>query len=117
MMILIKIKEAAISFEDFMYRAPVKFRASIVDRVTLLNVNVRVESSDGRQAVGFGSMTLGNVWSFPSATLRYAQTLEAMKRLATKFSIITESYGDAGDPIEMNHHLEPLYLEAARSMP
>jgi L-alanine-DL-glutamate epimerase-like enolase superfamily enzyme len=116
MMISIKIKEAAISFEDFMYRAPVKFRASIVDRVTLLNVNVRVESSAGRQVVGFGSMPLGNVWSFPSATLCYDQTLDAMKKMATKFAIITASYGAAGDPIEMNHHLEPLYLEAARSM-
>jgi L-alanine-DL-glutamate epimerase-like enolase superfamily enzyme len=116
-MILVKVKEAAISFEDFMYRAPMKFRASIVDRVTLLNVNVRVESNDGRKAAGFGSMTLGNVWSFPSDRLRYDQTLDAMKELAKKFAIITESYGDAGDPIELNHHLEPLYLEAARSMP
>ena len=116
-MILVKVKEAAISFQDFMYRAPMKFRASIVDRVTLLNVSVRVESSGGRTAAGFGSMTLGNVWSFPSATLGYDQTLNAMKRLAMQFAVITESYDAAGDPIELNHHLEPLYLEAARSMP
>jgi L-alanine-DL-glutamate epimerase-like enolase superfamily enzyme len=116
-MISVKIREATISFEDFRYRAPMKFRASVVDRVTLLNVNVRVESNDGRGAAGFGSMTLGNVWSFPSATLRYDQTLEAMKRLATKFAVITESFGGAGDPIELNHHLERQYLEAARSMP
>ena len=115
-MISIKVKEATISFADFMYRAPMKFRASIVDRVTLLNVNVRVESDNGRGAAGFGSMTLGNVWSFPSATLRYDQTLEAMKQLAMKFGVITESYGGAGDPIELNHHLEPQYLEAAKSM-
>jgi L-alanine-DL-glutamate epimerase-like enolase superfamily enzyme len=115
-MILIKVKEAAISFEDFLYRAPMKFRASVVDRVTLLNVNVRVESTDGRNVAGFGSMTMGNVWSFPSPTLHYDQTLDAMKRLATKFAGITESYGIAGDPIELNHHMEPLYLEAARSM-
>ena len=96
-----------------MYRAPVKFRASIVDRVTLLNVNVRVESSDGRQAVGFGSMPLGNVWSFPSATLHYDQTLDAMKRLAAKFAIITESYGAAGDPIEIT----PLCFSPSAPLP
>ncbi len=116
-MILVKVKEAAISFEDFMYRAPMKFRATVVDRVTLLNVNVRVESNDGRAATGFGSIPLGNVWSFPSDTLRYDQTLEAMKQLAKKIANITESYGGAGDPIELNHHLEPQYLDAARSMP
>jgi L-alanine-DL-glutamate epimerase-like enolase superfamily enzyme len=116
-MISVRIREAAVSFEDFHYCAPMKFRASIVDRVTLLNVTVRVESNDGRNTAGFGSMTLGNVWSFPSATLGYDQTLDAMKRLAVKFARITESYGGSGDPIELNHHMEPLFLAAARSMP
>jgi len=113
----IKIKEARISFEDYVYRAPMKFRASVVDRVTLLNVVVRVEANDGRVASGFGSMTLGNVWSFPSATLSYDQTLGAMKELAVKIAVITESDGAAGDPIDLNHHLEPQYLSAAASMP
>jgi L-alanine-DL-glutamate epimerase-like enolase superfamily enzyme len=113
----VKVKEAAISFQDFMYRAPMKFRASIVDRTTLLNVSVRVESSDGRTAAGFGSMTLGNVWSFPSATLAYDQTLDAMKRLAKQIAVITESYGVAGHPIDLSHHLEPQYFAAAQSMP
>ncbi len=116
-MISVKVKEVAISFQDFMYRAPMKFRASIVDRTTLLNVNVRVEATDGRTAAGFGSMTLGNVWSFPSATLTYDQTLDAMKRLAKQIAVITESYGVAGHPIDLNHHLEPQYLAAAQSMP
>ena len=31
-MISVRIKEAAVSFEDFLYRAPMKFRASVVDR-------------------------------------------------------------------------------------
>ncbi len=116
-MISIRVKEAAISFEDYMYRAPMKFRATVVDRVTLINVKVAVEASDGRTAVGFGSMTLGNVWSFPSAVLTYDQTLEAMKQLAAKIASIVESYGEAGDPLELNHHLEPQYLDAAKSMP
>ena len=49
--------------------------------------------------------------------LRYDQTLDAMKQLAIEFAVITESYSGAGDPIELNHQLEPLYLGAARSMP
>jgi L-alanine-DL-glutamate epimerase-like enolase superfamily enzyme len=76
-----------------------------------------VESNDGRKAAGFGSMTLGNVWSFPSATLRYDQTLEAMKQLAITLAGTTQTHGAGGDPIELNHQLEPLYLEAARAMP
>ena len=48
-MISIKIKEATVSFEEFPYRAPMKFRASVVDRVTLLNVKIRVESDMGEK--------------------------------------------------------------------
>ena len=40
-----RIKEAVVSFEDYNYRAPMKFRATVVDRVTLLNVQVRSESN------------------------------------------------------------------------
>jgi hypothetical protein len=62
-------------------------------------------------------MTLGNVWSFPSATLTYDQTLAAMKALAVKFAGLAECCGDSGDPIELSHVLEPQYPEAAKSVP
>jgi L-alanine-DL-glutamate epimerase-like enolase superfamily enzyme len=113
----IRIKEACVSFEDFRYRTPMKFRATLVDRVTLLNVTVRVEGKDGGVAVGFGSMTLGNVWAFPSPTLTHAETLAAMKDLAVKFASIAESHGGEGHPIELAHQLEPLYLAAAPGIP
>ena len=44
----IAIREVRVSFEDYAYRAPMKFRATVVDRVTLLNVEVRVETAAGR---------------------------------------------------------------------
>ncbi len=114
----IRIKEVEVSFEDFRYRAPMKFRATVVDRVTLLNVKIRVEANGGMGgATGFGSMTLGNVWSFPSNTLSTDQTLQAMKDLALRFASIAEAYGEEGDPIDLNHGLEPLYCEAAPGIP
>lgn len=116
-MTAIKIKEVAVSFEDFAYRAPMKFRATVVDRVTLMNVRIRVEANGRGRALGFGSMTLGNVWAFPSATLTYDQTLAAMKELAVKFAAIAESYGGEGHPLELNHQLEPRYLAAAPGIP
>lgn len=115
-MIKAKIEEVRVSFEDFAYRAPMKFRATIVDRVTLLNVQVRVHTTDGHTALGFGSMPLGNVWAFPSSVLTYDETLDAMKRLSGDVGRILESYSGAGHPIEINHHLEPLYFDAARAV-
>lgn len=108
----IRIREVRVSFEDFAYRAPMKFRATVVDRVTLLNVAVDGEV-DGRITQGFGSMPLGNVWSFPSARLTFDQTLAAMKNIALELAPIIENSGIKAHPIEINHQLEPLYLKTA----
>src|SRR3954471_17995719 len=88
----IRIASVQPSFEDFLYRTPYKFGGREVDRVTLLNVRCRVESRTGRSAEGFGSMTLGNVWAWPSPTLTYDQTLGAMKDLALRIGHLTAGH-------------------------
>ncbi len=112
----IRIQEVTFNFEDFLYRAPYKFGGVPVDRVTLLNVHVTVETARGRVAKGFGSMPLGNVWAFPSRTLAYGQTLGAMKALAVRIARITLVHTDAGHPIELHQALEPQYLQAAAEL-
>jgi len=109
-----QIKEVQVSFEDFAYRAPMKFRGTVVDRVTLLNVDVTAEF-DGEASLGFGSMPLGNVWSFPSVRLTFDQTLSAMRELAADIGEITRKSHAKGHPVEINHQLEPLYFAAAAS--
>jgi len=113
----IRIEEISHSYEDFHYRAPYKFGGFAVDRVTLLNVNCVVSLPNGRTAKGFGSMTMGNVWSFPSHTLTYDQTLAAMKSLAEKINRVTATYREYGHPIDINCALEPEYLKEATSVP
>ncbi len=109
----IRIKEIQHSYEDFLYRTPIKFGGTVVDRVTLLNVKCLVSLPNGKTASGFGSMPLGNVWSFPSKVLSYDQTLAAMKALAERVHKITANYKEAAHPIDINEALEPLYLKAA----
>jgi L-alanine-DL-glutamate epimerase-like enolase superfamily enzyme len=109
----IRIAEVRTSYEDFLYRAPMKFGGSVVDRVTLLNVHCRVEGRDGRSANGFGSMSMGNVWSFPSKKLTYAQTLTAMKDLAERISKLTAAHREWGHPIDLNIALAAQYSAAA----
>lgn len=112
----IRIQEVRYDFEDFLYRAPYQFGGRTVDRVTLLNVDCVVRTLSGRTARGFGSMTLGNVWSFPSRVLSYDRTLGAMKTLAGRIADLTGSYREAGHPIEINRDLEPEYLKAAEEV-
>jgi L-alanine-DL-glutamate epimerase-like enolase superfamily enzyme len=109
----IRIEEVSHSYQDFHYRAPYKFGGVAVDRVTLLNVECVVSLSNGRSAKGFGSMTMGNVWSFPSRLLTYDQTLGAMKALAEKIATLTRGCRAYGHPIDINCSLESSYLDAA----
>ena len=83
----VRIEEVRFSYEDFRYRTPYRFGAQTVDRVTLLNVDCTVRTGAGDIARGFGSMTMGNAWSFPSKTMPYDTTLGAMKALAARIEI------------------------------
>jgi L-alanine-DL-glutamate epimerase-like enolase superfamily enzyme len=109
----IRIEEVRFGYEDYRYRTPYRFGAQTVDRVTLLNVDCVVRTREGRAVRGFGSMTMGNAWSFPSKTMSYDTTLGAMKALAARINKITGAYPEAGHPVDINCALEPLYLEAA----
>ena len=109
----IRIKEIAYGYEDYLYRTPIKFGGTEVNKVTLVNVNVVVESAGGKTAKGFASMPLGNVWAFPSKVLKYEQTLEAMKALTVELHRITAAYKEYGHPVDLNHALEPEYVKVA----
>lgn len=107
------IEDVSFEYEDYGYRAPLKFAGIVVERATILNVTCVVRTRDGRTAKGFGSMPLGNVWSFPSRKLPYDVTLGAMKALAGKCRDLTAAHREPGHPIDLNHDLEPEYLKAA----
>jgi L-alanine-DL-glutamate epimerase-like enolase superfamily enzyme len=112
----IQIVEAEPSCVDYRYRAPMKFGGSVVDRVTLLNVRCTVRGRNGKTARGYGSMPMGNVWSFPSKKLSYDQTLGAMRDLSGRIAKLTSSHKEWGHPIDINQALEPQYLSAAATI-
>src|SRR5262249_35569009 len=109
----VRVEDLTFDYEEFRYRAPYKFGGGPVDRATILNVNVTVRTRDGKTAKGFGSMPLGNVWSFPSREMAYGATLNAMKSLAERIAKTTSDYKEFGHPIDINAALEPEYLKAA----
>jgi len=109
----IRIGDLTFSYEEFLYRAPYKFGGVPVDRATILNINVTAQTRDGKTAKGFGSMPMGNVWSFPSREMSYDITLGAMKSLAERIAKITPGYKEFGHPIDINAALEQEYLKAA----
>ena len=112
----VQVSNPSHSYEDFLYRTPIKFGGIALDRVTLLNVECDVSNPAGKTARGFGSMPLGNVWSFPSRVLSYDVTLAAMKTLAERIQHILANADFWGHPITLGHELEPQYERAAEEV-
>lgn len=109
----IRIAAVSFSYEEHLYRTPLKFGGVAVTRATLLNVNLTVESQLGMVSTGFGSMPLGNIWAFPSRNLNYDQTLQAMKTVAEAVTKIYQECKLSGHPIDITHTLEPEFFPAA----
>jgi L-alanine-DL-glutamate epimerase-like enolase superfamily enzyme len=110
----IRILDVHHQFEDFQYRAPYQFGGRSVDRVTILNVTCRVRTNSGREASGFGSMTLGNAWAFPAAS--QDEGLGAMRALADQLRDVTAACDDRGHPLDLFRVLEPEYLRTAATV-
>jgi L-alanine-DL-glutamate epimerase-like enolase superfamily enzyme len=111
----IRIKDVHFSYEDFGYRTPIKFGGVAVDRVTLLNVEVDVDTHGGKTARGFGSMPLGNVWAYPSRAMSYQQTLEAMKAVTERVAEVYRRYREYGHPIDITWAVEHEYIKEAEA--
>jgi len=112
----IRISEVQISFENHLYRAPIKFGGVALDRVTLLNVECEVLARDGKSARGFGSMPLSNIWAFPSRVMTYDLTLRAMTTLAERCAVIAGEHDGFGHPVDLGVELEEHFLTEAEQV-
>ena len=95
------VKEVKVSFEPVQYRSPLKFGGRVVSSTFLMNTEATVEARNGKRATGHGSMPLGNVWAWPSATLEPAQTELLIRAFAEEVVELFNSYPDYGHPLEI----------------
>ncbi|MBT6722486.1 MAG: hypothetical protein HOB20_04565, partial [Planctomycetaceae bacterium] len=95
----IRIVDISTNLENILYRTPMKFGGRVVTDVTLFNVNATVETTDGRQGKGHGSMPVGNAWGWPSAVETGDRTLEAMIRLGGLVATAAGKLPQHGHPI------------------
>jgi L-alanine-DL-glutamate epimerase-like enolase superfamily enzyme len=109
----IRLRESHSDTEYIRYRAPMKFGGRVVTDVVLLNVSVDVETRDRRRARGCGSMTMGNVWGWPSNQVSTEQTLAAMVALGQQIAHAAGQYQGIGHPLEITHELAQGYQTAA----
>lgn len=99
----VQILNARVWFEPVEFRAPLMFGGRTVDHTHLINAQVTVETRDGRSAAGYGSMPVGNVWSWPSQTVAPADGEKAMLEYARAVAELFGSFPEFGHPLEIQY--------------
>ena len=105
----IRIVDISTNLQNILYRTPMKFGGRVVTDVTLFNVDVTVETRDGRRGSGHGSMPVGNAWGWPSSVEPGDRTLNAMIRLGNLVASAAGQLEHYGHPIELVHDLSHDY--------
>ena len=112
----IRILDVSYDFEEYQYRTPLKFGGVPVNYTLLLNVQLQVQTRDGKEAAGLGSMTLSNVWAFPPRYVPFDQSLEAMRRLSERLVETTRKCNLCAHPVDLSEALEPEFLRIAADL-
>jgi len=112
----IRIVDAQCSFEPVKFRSPLKFGGRIMDSSELINVEVKVESRNGRHAIGLGSMPLGPIWAWPSAIVTPEQSAAAMKQMAVEVTEMIAAYPDFDHPLDIIFSISAEYFHLGQKI-
>lgn len=109
----IVVREVTISIDSLPFRAPLKFGGRIMNSADIVNVEARVRTNAGKEALGLGSMPLGNIWAWPSAKVDAGQSAEAMRRLARELTSAANELAGFAHPLDHVHTLTQNYRPLA----
>lgn len=96
----VTILSAECTVESLPYRSPLKFGGRVMTGTKLINVEVEVETRNGRKAVGLGSMPVGSVWAWPSEKMTAEQTEAAMLQFAQEVVDLASDFPDYAHPLD-----------------
>jgi L-alanine-DL-glutamate epimerase-like enolase superfamily enzyme len=109
----IRVKHVETKTQRFTYRTPIKFGGRVVVDAVVFDVEMEVETRDGRRGRGVGSMPMANAWAWPSRTVGGDQALTAMMAFAERFAQRVVDCDAVGHPLEVSHAWAPLYASLA----
>ncbi|MGY8768728.1 MAG: enolase C-terminal domain-like protein [Pirellulales bacterium] len=112
----IRIREVNCSTQHIKYRTPIKFGGRVVEDATLLDVEVTVETRDGKIGRGFGSMPMGSVWAWPSSCVSSDDSLIGMTKTGESIAAAASSLDLTGHPLELTHALSSSYNPSAKDV-
>jgi len=105
----IRVKHVETKTNRFTYRTPIKFGGRVVVDAVVFDVEMEVETRDGRRGRGVGSMPMANAWAWPSRVVGGEQALAAMMAFAERFPGRAVDCGAVGHPLEISHAWASLY--------
>lgn len=95
--------------ERYNYRSPMKFGGRVVEDVVVYHVETTIENRQGQQATGHGSMTMGNIWAWPTTRIPADRTLQIMLELADQIVDAARGLGRFAHPMYLIHDFEKEY--------
>lgn len=108
------ITDAVASYQKYPFRTPLKFGGRTQTEHHLINVQVTVKTKSGKQAAGFGSMPVGQVWAWPSAQVSPDQAEAAMLDFAERVIRLTDALDEYGHPIDVLYHVSAEYAHLGK---
>jgi len=97
----VRIIQAFATTQHLDYRTPIKFGGQVVTSAVLLDVEVSVETGDGRKVTGHGSTPMGNIWAWPKVSSA-PSALDAMVLLGQQLVDRATHLGETGHPLDLS---------------
>lgn len=110
------LEEVTSRTEAFHYRSPMKFGGRVVEDVVVYHVDVTLVDDAGRRAAGHGSMTMGNIWAWPSSQVPADETLAVLIALADRVVARARAGDQFSHPMHLIHELEQEYQDLADTL-
>lgn len=112
----IRVVDVQCEFEPVKFRSPLKFGGRIMDSGELINVEVSVETRNGKHAFGQGSMPIGQVWAWPSSQVTPEQAGAAMKAFATEVCKLVSVYPEYEHPLDIIYRISAEYAHLGQQV-
>ena len=104
------LREVELYFLPVKTRVPLKFGPETLTSVTISRVRVKVETTEGAAADGWGETPLSVQWVWPSGEA-YEPRHQALKEFCIRIAKSLNQFSESGHPMELGHSFQENHLK------
>ena len=106
-----RVERAAVSFQPYTARTPIKYGAVEMSEVTFCLAEVEVVSPEGQSATGHGGIFLADLWAFPDPAVSHEAKDAAMCAVSRHVACWLEGQSRWGHPLELGMAVQTALTE------